>query len=47
MAYQAVTNHHKQRPPINDLGPDDKIPDPVTGITYHPRVLGMAPSPTS
>ncbi|ESW31932.1 hypothetical protein PHAVU_002G280000 [Phaseolus vulgaris] len=47
MAYQAVTNHHKQRPPINDLGPDDKIPDPVTGITYPPRVLGMAPSPTS
>ncbi|RDY10844.1 gatA, partial [Mucuna pruriens] len=24
MAYQAVTNHHKQRPPINDLGPNDK-----------------------
>ncbi|XP_061369895.1 uncharacterized protein LOC133312671 [Gastrolobium bilobum] len=36
MAYQAVTNHHKQRPPINNLGPDDKIPDqPI----YPPRVL--------
>ncbi|KAK7369583.1 hypothetical protein VNO80_11624 [Phaseolus coccineus] len=47
MAYQAVTNHHKQRPPINDLGPNDKFPDPVTGSTYPSRVLGMAPSPTS
>ncbi|KAH1251328.1 hypothetical protein AAZX31_05G185700 [Glycine max] len=26
MAYQEVTNHHKQRPPINDLGPNDKLP---------------------
>ncbi|KAK7318360.1 hypothetical protein RJT34_03059 [Clitoria ternatea] len=39
MAYQAVTNHHKQRPPINDLGPNDKIPDPIT-VTFPPRVLG-------
>ncbi|KAK7358734.1 hypothetical protein VNO77_00672 [Canavalia gladiata] len=39
MAYQAVTNHHKQRPPISDLGPNDKIPDPVTA-TSRPRVLG-------
>eukprot|EP00262_Sarcandra_glabra_P015910 TRINITY_DN5013_c0_g2_i1.p1 TRINITY_DN5013_c0_g2~~TRINITY_DN5013_c0_g2_i1.p1 ORF type:complete len:458 (-),score=81.37 TRINITY_DN5013_c0_g2_i1:29-1369(-) len=23
MAYQSVTNHHKQRPPIDDLGPND------------------------
>jgi len=46
MAYQAVTNHHKQRPPINDLRPNDKIPDPVTGRTYPPRVLGMASSAT-
>ncbi|QCD84933.1 aspartyl-tRNA [Vigna unguiculata] len=46
MAYQAVTNHHKQRPPINDLGPNDKIPDPVSGSTYPPRVLGIAPSST-
>ncbi|XP_058731896.1 uncharacterized protein LOC131603558 isoform X2 [Vicia villosa] len=27
MAYQKVTDHHKQRPPINNLGPNDKIPD--------------------
>lgn len=26
MAYQSVTDHHKQRPPIDDLGPDDSIP---------------------
>uniref|UniRef100_A0A0A9CUZ1 Amidase domain-containing protein n=1 Tax=Arundo donax TaxID=35708 RepID=A0A0A9CUZ1_ARUDO len=25
MAYQSVTNHNKQRPPINDLGPNDHI----------------------
>ncbi|CAL4992877.1 unnamed protein product [Urochloa decumbens] len=25
MAYQAVTNHNKQRPPIDDLGPNDGI----------------------
>ncbi|KAF2311616.1 hypothetical protein GH714_025278 [Hevea brasiliensis] len=28
IAYQSVTDHHKQRPPIDDLGPNDKIPDP-------------------
>ncbi|KAJ1387762.1 Amidase signature domain [Sesbania bispinosa] len=39
MAYQEVTNHHKQRPPINDLGPNDKIPDPTT-VIYPPRVFG-------
>lgn len=27
MAYQSVTNHHKQRPPIDDLGPNDSIPE--------------------
>ncbi|KAJ8536131.1 hypothetical protein K7X08_034532 [Anisodus acutangulus] len=27
MAYQSVTNHHKQRPPIDALGPNDAIPD--------------------
>ncbi|CAJ1937653.1 unnamed protein product [Sphenostylis stenocarpa] len=43
MAYQSVTHHHKQRPPINDLGPNDKIPDPVTGSTYPPRVFGLVP----
>ncbi|EPS59122.1 amidase family protein, partial [Genlisea aurea] len=26
MAYQSVTDYHKQRPPIDDLGPDDRIP---------------------
>uniref|UniRef100_A0ACD5XML4 Uncharacterized protein n=1 Tax=Avena sativa TaxID=4498 RepID=A0ACD5XML4_AVESA len=25
MAYQSVSNHHKQRPPLDDLGPNDKI----------------------
>ncbi|KAK1643811.1 hypothetical protein QYE76_061616 [Lolium multiflorum] len=25
MAYQSVTNHHKQRPPLDNLAPDDKI----------------------
>ncbi|KAI7985497.1 Glutamyl-tRNA(Gln) amidotransferase subunit A [Camellia lanceoleosa] len=28
MAYQSVTDHHKQRPPIDDLGPNDSIPNP-------------------
>ncbi|XP_028770489.1 uncharacterized protein LOC114727880 [Neltuma alba] len=35
MAYQSETNHHKQRPPINDLGPNDAISDVFTP----PRVL--------
>ncbi|KAJ1404996.1 Amidase signature domain [Sesbania bispinosa] len=39
MAYQAVTNHHKQRPPINDLGPNDTFPDQTT-VIYPPRVFG-------
>ncbi|CAI8619264.1 unnamed protein product [Vicia faba] len=39
MAYQKVTNHHKQRPPINDLGPNDKIPD-ASIVAYPPRVFG-------
>ncbi|GER48531.1 glutamyl-tRNA(Gln) amidotransferase subunit A [Striga asiatica] len=30
MAYQSVTDHHKQRPPIDDLGPGDSIPNPPT-----------------
>lgn len=25
MAYQSVTDHHKQRPAIDDLGPGDDI----------------------
>ncbi|KAF8394454.1 hypothetical protein HHK36_020662 [Tetracentron sinense] len=32
MAYQSVTNHHKQRPPIDNLGPNDSIPNPSTVI---------------
>lgn len=27
MAYQSVTDHHKQRPPIDDLRPNDSSPD--------------------
>ncbi|KAL5700514.1 hypothetical protein ACHQM5_025948 [Ranunculus cassubicifolius] len=27
MAYQSVTNHHKERPPIDELGPNDIIPN--------------------
>lgn len=30
MAYQSLTNHHKQRPPIDDIGPNDSIPNPPT-----------------
>ncbi|XP_019463604.1 PREDICTED: uncharacterized protein LOC109362339 isoform X2 [Lupinus angustifolius] len=40
MAYQEVTDHHKKRPPINDTGPNDKIPDPHT-VIYPPRVLHL------
>ncbi|KAJ7957144.1 Glutamyl-tRNA(Gln) amidotransferase subunit A [Quillaja saponaria] len=40
MAYQSATNHHNQRPPINDLGPNDSIPDPPT-VIYPPRVLRL------
>ncbi|KAG1370253.1 Outer envelope protein 64 chloroplastic [Cocos nucifera] len=28
MAYQSATNHHKQQPPIDDLGPNDVVPIP-------------------
>ncbi|KAG8379631.1 hypothetical protein BUALT_Bualt07G0109000 [Buddleja alternifolia] len=38
MAYQSVTDHHKQRPPIDDLGPDDSIPNPPKGV-IPPRLL--------
>ncbi|KAJ8452200.1 hypothetical protein Cgig2_006005 [Carnegiea gigantea] len=38
MAYQSATNHHKQRPPIDDLGPDDKISH-APSDTYPPRQL--------
>lgn len=38
MAYQTVTDHHKQRPPIDNLGPDDSIPNPPTR-SIPPRLL--------
>ncbi|CAH1439323.1 unnamed protein product [Lactuca virosa] len=38
MAYQTVTNHHKQRPPIDNLGPDDVIPNPPKAM-IPPRIL--------
>ncbi|CAL5361716.1 unnamed protein product [Camellia sinensis] len=38
MAYQSVTDHHKQRPPIDDLGPNDSIPNPPRA-TIPPRQL--------
>lgn len=38
MAYQSVTDHHKQRPPIDNLGPNDTVPNPPTK-TVPPRQL--------
>ncbi|GMJ00149.1 hypothetical protein like AT5G07360 [Hibiscus trionum] len=40
MAYQSATNHHKQRPPIDDLGPNDTIPNPPT-VPIPPRRLHL------
>ncbi|XP_048228891.1 glutamyl-tRNA(Gln) amidotransferase subunit A isoform X2 [Ricinus communis] len=40
MAYQSVTDHHKQRPPIDNLGPNDKIPDPPI-VVIPPRRLHL------
>ncbi|KAI3455195.1 hypothetical protein Pfo_011858 [Paulownia fortunei] len=40
MAYQSVTDHHKQRPPIDDLGPDDSIPNPPTRTTPARQLRG-------
>ncbi|KAH7522522.1 hypothetical protein FEM48_Zijuj07G0147400 [Ziziphus jujuba var. spinosa] len=40
MAYQSVTDHHRQRPPIDDLGLNDSIPNPPT-VTYPPRLLHL------
>ncbi|KAB2000272.1 hypothetical protein ES319_D12G221000v1 [Gossypium barbadense] len=40
MAYQSASNHHKQRPPIDDLGPNDTIPNPPT-VPIPPRRLHM------
>ncbi|KAF5476867.1 hypothetical protein F2P56_003559 [Juglans regia] len=38
MAYQSATDHHKQRPPIDDLGPNDSIPNPPA-VIYPARLL--------
>ncbi|KAG4171203.1 hypothetical protein ERO13_A12G194800v2 [Gossypium hirsutum] len=40
MAYQSATNHHKQRPPIDELGPNDTISNPPT-VPIPPRRLHM------
>ncbi|CAN4098464.1 unnamed protein product [Withania somnifera] len=40
MAYQSVTNHHKQRPPIDDIGPNDSIPNPPTSIVPARQLRG-------
>ncbi|KAG7554472.1 Amidase signature domain [Arabidopsis suecica] len=32
MAYQSVTDAHRKRPPIDDLGPDDSIPNPPRAL---------------
>ncbi|KAH9705738.1 Amidase domain-containing protein [Citrus sinensis] len=40
IAYQSVTDHHKQRPPIDNLGPNDIIPNPPT-VTIPPRILHL------
>ncbi|KAJ8772389.1 hypothetical protein K2173_027566 [Erythroxylum novogranatense] len=40
MAYQSITDHHKQRPPIDNLGPNDTIPDPPT-VVIPPRLLRL------
>ncbi|WCJ36377.1 Glutamyl-tRNA(Gln) amidotransferase subunit A [Euphorbia peplus] len=40
MAYQSMSDHHKQRPPIDNLGPNDKIPDPPATI-IPPRRLHL------
>ncbi|CAK7336879.1 unnamed protein product [Dovyalis caffra] len=40
MAYQLVTDHHKQRPPIDNLGPKDTVPDPPT-VIIPPRRLHL------
>lgn len=38
MAYQSMTGHHKERPPIDDLGPHDSISH-TPSKTYPPRQL--------
>lgn len=38
IAYQSMTDHHKQHPPIDDLGPGDLLSEPAKIIP--PRLLG-------
>ncbi|KAK4796854.1 hypothetical protein SAY86_029180 [Trapa natans] len=40
MAYQSATDHHKQRPPINDLEVSDRTPD-TEAVVYPPRRVHM------
>ncbi|XP_031385612.1 uncharacterized protein LOC116199413 isoform X2 [Punica granatum] len=40
MAYQSVTDHHKQRPPIDDLAPDELAPGRES-VVYPSRRLHM------
>ncbi|KAJ0051793.1 hypothetical protein Pint_01313 [Pistacia integerrima] len=40
MAYQSATDHHKQRPPIDDLGPNDTIPNPPPAA-IRPRLMHL------
>ncbi|CAK9321698.1 unnamed protein product [Citrullus colocynthis] len=40
MAYQSGTDHHRARPPIDDLGPDDVLPDPPL-VSIPPRLLRL------
>ncbi|XP_059299744.1 uncharacterized protein LOC132052286 isoform X2 [Lycium ferocissimum] len=40
MAYQSVTNYHKQRPPIDDIGPNDSISNPPTSTVPARQLRG-------
>ncbi|XP_050942464.1 uncharacterized protein LOC103490981 isoform X1 [Cucumis melo] len=40
MAYQSATDHHRARPPIDDLGPNDVLPDPPL-VSIPPRLLHL------
>ncbi|KAG7028327.1 gatA, partial [Cucurbita argyrosperma subsp. argyrosperma] len=40
MAYQSATDHHRARPPIDDLGPHDAIPEPPL-VPIPPRLLHL------
>lgn len=40
MAYQSVTDHHKQRPPIDDLGSNDTIRNPPRAVVPPRQMRG-------